>query len=119
VLEDRDLKEFHGAILTGVTVGIGSLILLFENGIHILVQCSFECNKRNIIQQGHGENINTCNCLFSILNYRVHDVTFSDDFILTLQFENGEILRIIPERNGLESYVVTTKYGICPILLTY
>ena len=37
------------------------------------------------------------------------------DAVLTLTFEDYKLLRIVPERNGLESYVITTRYGICPI----
>lgn len=35
-----------------------------------------------------------------------------------LFFQNKTVLRIKPERNGLESYVVTTKYGISPVLIS-
>jgi hypothetical protein len=116
MLEDRDLAEFRGTILTGMTVGIGSLILLFSNGTQILLQCTFECNKGGVLQSGHGEDINTSPLLFNYMNCRVNAIMVDDNLVLTLQFDTGGNIRIIPERNGLESYVVTTLHGICPVI---
>ena len=118
MLEDRDLAEFFGMILTGVTVGIGSLVLLFSNGAQILLQCSFECSKEGILRFGHGEDINTSPILFDYMNCRVNTVTVDDNSVITLKFETCDDLKIIPDRNGLESYVITTVHGICPVLLS-
>ncbi|WP_321941867.1 hypothetical protein [Paraburkholderia tropica] len=37
--------------------------------------------------------------------------------VLTLSFGGSKFLRVVPERNGLESYVITTRYGICPVVV--
>ena len=117
MLEDRDLAEFCGMILTGITVGIGSLVLLFSNGAQIILQCPFECSEEGVLRSGHGEDINTSPLLFDYMNSRVNTIVMDDNSVLALQFETGRELKIIPERNGLESCVITTLHGICPVIL--
>ena len=114
-IHDRDLAEFYHTTLTGLTVGIGSLVLLFSSGAHVLLQCIFECNENGIVQSGHGEDVRSSPILFGFLNHRVINATLDIDLVLSLYFDDGKYLRIVPEENGLESYVVTTRYGICPI----
>lgn len=115
--DNKDLMEFQSALLTGVTVGVGSQILVFDNGVTILIQCSYEFQWQGVIVVGHGEDVTAVTILFSLLNHRVMNVFMGDDGIMTLEFEDTMHLKILPERNGLESYVVTTRFGICPVIL--
>lgn len=115
MIEDRDLAELRYTLLTGITVGIGSLILVFVSGAQILVQCTFECIEGDVTRLGHGEDISTSPILFGYLNQRVERAVMDSDAVLTLWFGESKFLRIVPERNGLESYVITTRYGICPV----
>ncbi|MBR8068314.1 hypothetical protein LGN09_27360 [Burkholderia cenocepacia] len=118
MIEEKDLAEFCGTILTGVTVGIGSMILLFASGTHILVQCTFQCVEPGNVRHGHGEQATDSLLLFEYLNHTVETAEFDNESTLTLNFGDGKHLKIIPERNGLESYVVTTRFGICPVIAT-
>lgn len=117
MIDNRDLAEIHHTVLTGLTVGVGSLILLFASGAQILLQCPFEGNEDGIVQAGHGEDMSSSPALFGFLNRRIIDATVDGNLILSLHFDDGRYLRIIPERNGLESYVLTTRHGICPIIV--
>lgn len=118
MIEDRDLAELCNTILTGVTVGVGSLVLLFSSGAQILLQCVFECTEGSIARSGHGENPNSSQILFGCLNHRVDVAVMDNNDVLILRFDDGMDLRIVPEQNGLESYVVTTRHGICPIVVS-
>ncbi|RKE24462.1 hypothetical protein B0G76_8350 [Paraburkholderia sp. BL23I1N1] len=118
MIEEKDLAEFCATILTGVTVGIGSLILLFASGAHVLVQCTFQCIERGNVRHGHGEQATDSSLLFEYLNHTVGSAEIDNESVLTLNFEDGKHLKIIPERNGLESYVVTTRFGVCPVIST-
>ena len=118
MIDDRDLGELCHSLLTGVTVGIGSLILVFVSGAQILIQCAFECAEGDVTRFGHGEDVSTGPILFGYLNHGVESAVIDSDAVLTLRFEDSKFLRIVPERNGLESYVVTTRYGICPVAVS-
>lgn len=118
MIDDRDLSEFCHTILIGVTVGIGSLVMVFVSGAQILLQCTFECVDGDVVRSGHGEDVSTSPMLFGYLNHRIEVAAMDRDAVLTLNFDDGKSLRIVPERNGLESYVVTTRYGVCPIAVS-
>jgi hypothetical protein len=118
MIEEKDLAEFCATILTGVIVGIGSLVLLFANGAHVLIQCTFECIERGNVHLGHGEQVTDSSLLFEYLNHTVESAELENESVLILNFDDGKYLRIIPERNGFESYVVTTRFGICPVIAT-
>jgi hypothetical protein len=117
MIDEADLAELKSTVLTGVTVGVGSQILIFGSGATIIVQCHFCCENAGREQWGHGEEIYTSALLFDFFNHRVEDALLEDGEILVLKFEGEKSLRIIPERNGLESYVVTTRFGICPVVV--
>lgn len=116
MITENELHEFEGAIFTGVTVGIGSLVLLFSSGTRILIQCPFRCEKKNSFHVGHGEDISTSNLLFSYLNQRVELCSLLDGEILKLFFGNESNIYIVPESNGFESYVITTSQGDYPVI---
>lgn len=117
-LDERDLAELRDTVLTGLTVGIGSLVLLFASGAQVLVQCMFQCGEEDALRSGHGEDIRSSPLLLDLLNHRVEDAMINADWVLTLRLDDDRYLRIVPERNGLESYVVTTRHGICPIVVS-
>lgn len=118
MIEERDLAELCHTLLTGVTVGIGSFILVFASGAQILVQCAFECIEGEVARFGHGEDASTSPILFGYLNHSVGSAVMDSDAVLILSFSDSKFLRIMPERNGLESYVITTRYGICPVAVS-
>ena len=117
MLDDQDLKEFSDTIFTGVTVGAGSLILLFSGILqfelsrraHIMLQCIFECYENGSVQSGHGEDMYSSPLLFGYLNHQVTHATFDAVSNLSLYFDDGKYLKIIAERNTVEPYVVTTQ----------
>jgi hypothetical protein len=117
MIEEKDLNELRQSLFTGVTVGVGSMVLTFSNGVQILVQCPFERIDLSDLQHGHGEHLMSSPLLFDMLNHRVTGAEFDSESVLTVTFDNAPQLRIVPEANGFESYVVTTKFGQCPVMI--
>jgi len=115
MINEADLAELESTLLTGVTVGIGSQILIFGNGSTVLVQCPFIRELHGQKQQGHGEDVYTSVLLFDYLNNQVTSALLEEGGELVLEFEGKKLLRIFPECNGLESYVISTRLGICPV----
>jgi hypothetical protein len=52
------------------------------------------------------------------LNRRVKEAGLEKGEKLVVTFDDRKLLEIIPEENGLESYVLTTRYGICPVSIS-
>lgn len=117
MLNAQDLEELSNTLLTGVTTGSGSIVLLFSNESQILIQCKFSLLVEGESRVGHGEEPGSSVVLFQELNQNVDRAILAENMVMELHFNNRDVLRIEPERNGLESYVVTTKHGICPISL--
>lgn len=111
-----DAEEFEKSLFTGVTVGLGSLLLLFSSGARIMVQCPFSCEINDQLNKGHGEKIATCYHLFPFLNHEVKSCSMLNDNIFSLSFEEKECIKILPEGNGFESYIISTSHGEYPII---
>ncbi|WP_429540155.1 hypothetical protein [Pseudomonas fluorescens] len=114
----KDLMELEAAVLSGVTVGVGSQVLIFGTGATVLIQCPFECEGQDGVKLGHGEDVSTAAILFEFLNQQVKHAFLEEEEVLVLKFEGLKCLKIVPERNGLESYVLTTRFGICPVAIS-
>ncbi len=115
MIDELDLAEVVSSVLTGVTVGVGSLILVFGNGVTLLIQCPFKSESKGKEQWGHGEEVHASVILFDFLNCKVEGARLEGVAVLVLDFGSIGSLTIAPESNGLESYVLTTKLGISPI----
>jgi len=113
MIDKLELNEFSSAILIGVTVGVGSQVLIFGNGASILIQCPFRCVFEGREQWGHGEEVPTSVIFFDFLNLKVEVALMGEDGVLTMKFGGGYFV-IVPEADGLESYVVNTKFGMSP-----
>lgn len=66
---------------------------------------------------GDGEQASTAVSMFPLLNKKLVSTKLGSDFSLSLSFAEGDELTIIPDANGMESYVVNTKRGIVPVML--
>jgi hypothetical protein len=117
MIDNQDLAEFQHAVLVRINLGKGALALQFSTSASVMLQCAFECEEGDYTAVGHGEDVDSSPLLFRFLDQEVNEATIDADSVLTLHFEGGKKLKIIAERNGLESYVVTTRHGICPILI--
>ena len=118
MLDDKEISELSGVLLVGVLTGAGSIALILSNQSQILVRCNFSVQTRDgEIEVGHGENPMSSVLIFPELNQSIERVYLSEEMDLFLRFSSQSILKIKPERNGLESYVVTTKHGVSPVLL--
>ncbi|MCY1184034.1 hypothetical protein D9M73_246950 [compost metagenome] len=84
----------------------------------MLVQCPFISEIQGHKQQGHGEHVGTSKLLFEFLNNQVENVSLEEGGALVLKFKGLKSLRIVPECDGLESYVLSTRFGICPVAVT-
>lgn len=116
MITDAELHEFEQSIFTGVTVGVGSLVLLFSSGARVMIQCPFQCGEKGHLHTGHGENLSTSNFLFPLLNQVVRSCSVVDGEILRLSFDNERYIQVLPENNGFESYVITTSHGDYPVI---
>lgn len=114
MIDELDLKELTSAMLVGVTVGVGSQVLIFGNGVTVLMQCPFRCNKGGE-QWGHGEEPATGALVFDFLNHKIERACLEAEGELALDFGEVGSLVIVPDSNGLESYVLTTRFGITPV----
>lgn len=119
MIDDMNLQEFQGAILNGVTVGVGSLVFNFSKNVNIVVQCEFVLTGGGHVRVGHGENPVSAPILFDCLNKRVIRSGMSDGSIMFLEFDDGNVISIIPEGNGLESYTISTSLGVFPVITHY
>lgn len=115
MINDSDLAEMIPCALTGVTVGIGSQILLFGDIASVLIQCPFVCEMNGVYKWGHGEDAATSPLLFDFLNLDMEAFSIDNFGVFTITFSTKMILKVFPEKNGLESYVVSTRRGIFPI----
>ncbi|NNB17072.1 hypothetical protein [Pseudomonas fragi] len=117
MINDSELAELRSAVLTGVTIGVGSQVLIFGNGVTLLIQCPFKSNGRDGERWGHGEEAATGLLVLDFLNRKVERACLEAGEVLELDFGSAGSLVIIPDSNGLESYVLTTKFGVSPVLV--
>ncbi|MBY6029846.1 hypothetical protein KUV41_10800 [Halomonas sp. DP8Y7-1] len=115
-VDDDDVAEFEKYALVGITVGVGSFVLTFENDNSIVMSCRFEATINGCGFGGHGEEPETSSLLFSLLNSNVASSSLLSDGSIVSLFSGGDKLKIIPEPNGLESFVMLTKRGISPMI---
>lgn len=116
MITNDELHQFEQSIFTGVTVGIGSLVLLFSTDCRIMIQCPFKCGKKEHLLEGHGEDVITSSLFFPILNHMVETCSLLEGEILHLSLSDGNCIYIYPEDNGFESYVITTSQGDYPVI---
>lgn len=117
MIDELDLAELRSAVLTGVTIGIGSQVLIFENGVTVLIQCPFKSTSNDCERWGHGEEVATSLLVIDFLNQKVESACLEAGGILALDFGSVGSLMIVPDSNGLESYVLTTRFGVSPVLV--
>ncbi|PPS23891.1 hypothetical protein BVY11_28765 [Pseudomonas amygdali pv. morsprunorum] len=117
MINESDLAELRSAVLTGVTIGVGSQILIFENGVTLLIQCPFKSNSKDGERWGRGEEVATGILFLDFLNHKIENALLDAEGVLVLDFGDVGSLVIVPDLNGLESYVLTTKFGVSPILV--
>lgn len=117
MISNSDLAEMIPSAFTGVTVGIGSQVLLFGDTASVLIQCPFLSCINGVCKWGHGEEPSTSPLLFDFLNLDVNAFSIDSAGIFTITFNPTMTLKIVPEKNGLESYVVNTRRDVFPILL--
>lgn len=115
MINKSDLEELRSAVLTGVTISVGSQVLIFGSGVTVIIQCPFKCDIKSNERWGHGEEFATSPLLFDFLNHKVESACFEAGGELSLDFGYVGSLVIVPDKNGLESYVLTTSLGISPV----
>jgi hypothetical protein len=116
-LEDlqSSLEGLKSSSLTGIMVGAGSMVLNFANQATVLVQCPFEAFDGAAVSAGHGETPETSALLFGLLNQTVTEASVGTSGLITLEFNGGLGVRIIPDGSGFESYVFGTSGRVFPV----
>ncbi len=92
MITENDLHESEHSIFTGVTVEIGSLVLVFSSGLRMLIQCPFKCEEGNCCHIGHGEDLSTCHLLFPYFNHTVELCCLLDGEMLKLFFVGSKYI---------------------------
>ena len=106
MINDSDVKGLNEFFLSGVLVGIGSLVLHFSGEAQIIISCPFRIEGEQGLEFGHGENPYASPLMFKCLNDDVVGSSVEDGHNLRLNFRSGIIMSILPDHVGLESYVV-------------
>ena len=109
------LGSLKNAMLHGMLVGAGSIVLHFSDRASVLVQCPYEVEEGGRLRNGHRKVPATSTALFGLLNHRVTDARVDDEGRATLHFDAGGSIRLIPDDSGFEAYVVNTAIGVCPV----
>jgi hypothetical protein len=115
MITEGDIASLPGACLTGVLVGVGSLVLGFSNDAWITVSCPFFVESEGVCREGHGEDVNSSPLLFPCLNETILRSYLEPGNVLVTEFERGRLVRIVPDDDGLESYVVHIGGDAIPV----
>ena len=120
MLTASDLAEIIGSQSTKIKTNPGSAALEFggteRRGGWILIQCDFSLVDAGEEIRGDTELPESGAYLQRCVKRTVADANFDEHQVLTLTFEAGSVLKIIPKRDGFESYVLHTSQGIVPII---
>jgi hypothetical protein len=120
MIKEFDLKEVIGTEITGIMVNPSSVSLSFSDvnrhGGWILMQCRFALQMAGECTMGNATAPELSASLLGCLKKKIVDAHFNENKILTLYFEDDNFLQFIPEKDGLESYVLHTVQGIFPVV---
>lgn len=120
MLTSSDLAEIIGSQITEININPGSVALEFGGtgraGGWILIQCDFSLIDAHEEINGDAEFPESSAYLQRSAKRTVVDANFDEHKVLTLTFKAGSMLKIIPKRDGFESYVLHTSQGIVPVI---
>ncbi|WP_147394061.1 hypothetical protein [Paraburkholderia sp. BL23I1N1] len=122
MISQRDLAEIIGSEITGVGINPASVSIEFSRGCRdsgsgwILIQCGFSLQHSEGESIGNGSSPQSSTCLHRCVHKIVVDANFDEHKVLTLVLDSDLIVRVVPELDGLESYVLHTSQGIVPII---
>lgn len=120
MIERDDLDEIVGRRVTNVAINPTSVSLCFDGqgkgGGWLLIQCSYALRLGESDITGAATEPESAKPLLHCLEENITNANFDSDKVLTLFFERGQFLKIMPESDGLESYVLHTRRGIVPII---
>lgn len=115
MITDFELASLKDRFLSGVLVGIGSLVLKFSDDAEISLSCPFALEDSDGRSTGHGEDPYSSGAMFQCLNKNVVRVIVSSFGALRISFEGGACLLLEPEDDGLEAYVVSIDGEVFPV----
>ncbi|KLU23277.1 hypothetical protein EOS_26105 [Caballeronia mineralivorans PML1(12)] len=81
-----------------------------------MIQCRFSLSDSDEDSSGTASAPESTASLLRCLKKIIADAHFVESKALTLFLENGMIARLLPEKDGLESYVLHTGQGIVPVI---
>ncbi|CAJ0803720.1 hypothetical protein LMG19083_03933 [Ralstonia psammae] len=118
MIEKADLDEIVGREIIGVAINPYSVSMSFGDNNStgwILIQCDFSLKILGEEHFGSAADQESAAFLKKCLGEKVIGADFGGDSTLSLYFDKGGYLRMIPMKDGLESYVLHTRNGIVPI----
>lgn len=122
MIEKRDLAEIIGSEITKVGINPASVSMEFNRGCRvggsgwILIQCGFSLQHSEGEIIGNASSSQSSRLLQRCVNKIVVDANFDEKKVLTLTLGSDLIVRVVPELDGLESYVLHTSQGIVPVI---
>jgi hypothetical protein len=120
MITKNDLGEIIGREITGIMINPASVSLSFnksnEVGGWILMQCRYLLRSDNIDFDGDATVPQSAQALLHCLRRKITNASFDEAKVLTFFFSDGQFLKLIPQKDGLESYVLHTRQGIVPII---
>jgi len=120
MISKRDLDEIVGCEVVRIDINPASVSMSFNRrgreGGWILIQCRFSLSDSDEDSSGTASVPESAASLLRCLKQIIADAHFDESKALTLFLENGMIVRLLPEKDGLESYVLHTRRGIVPVI---
>ena len=115
MINDSDVRGLQDFFLSGVLVGVGSLVLQFSGDAQIVISCPLKVEGEQGVEFGHGEDAYTSPLIFKCLNDDVVESSVDSGHNLRLDLRSGIIMTILPDHVGLESYLVSIGGQVIPV----
>jgi|SRR5258708_3874867 hypothetical protein len=120
MISKSDLDEVIGCELVGIKINPASVSMSFNRsgreGGWILVQCRFTLRDSDGDAGGSAIVPESAAPLLRCLEKVIVDANFDGSKVLTLFLDGGMFVRLLPEKDGFESYVLHTRRGIVPVI---
>jgi len=120
MISKSDLNEVVGCEFVGININPASVSMSFNRsgceGGWILVQCPFTLHDREGDASGSATVPESAAPLLRCLQKVIIEANFDGSKVLTLFLNDGMFVRLFPDKDGLELYVLHTRRGILPVI---
>jgi hypothetical protein len=103
--KNEDLKFLLSKRLDQISVGLFQILLNFENGVSISIECVFECTVDGKLIRGNNHP-QSASLLFPFLGENIQAFSVESEGILKLEFSHGGVLTLYDSNPDSESYQI-------------